>query len=502
MFRTAYLTPALVFCAVFCLAACGGGGGGSPAPTATNSFYISGVFPPNGSQNFDTTGKLIVTFSNSLAADEEAEENLVLYYRDTGQVIARTITLTVGRQVVSIQPDQELPSETWFSLRILGEISSESSQSLGDDHVTHFRTGDGGGTPPPPPPPPASGKVRRVGAMASGRSSHVSERLPNGMVLVAGGFDTANSITDTAELFDPVSESFSSTTVRMVNARGFHASTVLGNGNIYISGGATGPNFTETTSTEIYNTTTGQFGGSGSMNFARAFHTMTLLKDSRVLIAGGTVPGATGSFSSRKAELYDPTTGAYSALPDMSVYRAGHTATLLPDGLVLLAGGNSTDLRGEIFNPSTGVFNLVGGQMRNARRGHTATHIEDGVVLLMGGGSRTADLYVPAQDIFRPANSFPLYDRREHTVSWTSSGRLFFTGGSYFSGNVLFFSLTTEYYHPKSGTFAPSQLLLDNPKTRHRATELNDGRILITGGSNIDSTKPELKEALIYEEVE
>ncbi len=503
MSRSVRLSPVLVLGALFGLAACGGGGGGGGAsPVPASGFQITGVFPPNGSQNFDTRGKIIVTFSDSLATDEEAEENLVLYFRDSGRVIGRSVTLTVGRQIVTIQPDRELTPATWYSLRVLGEISSESSQTLGDDHVTHFRTGDGGGAPPPPPPPPGGGKVRLVGKMATGRSSHVSELLPNGQVLVAGGFDTANSITDSAELFDPVNETFAATTGSMINARGFHASVVLGDGHIFITGGATGPSFVETNSTEIYNTATGQFGASGMMNYARAFHTMTMLKDGRVLIAGGTVPGSTGSFSSRKAEVYDPSSGSFTTLPDMSVYRAGHTATRLPSGLVLLAGGNSTDLRGELFNPVTGTFSLVGGSLGSARRGHTATHIEDGVVLLMGGGTRTAELYVPSQDIFRPANSFPLYDRREQTVSLTTSGRLFFTGGSYFSGNVLFFSLTTEYYYPKSGTFGPSQLLLDNPKTRHRATELNDGRILITGGSNIDSTKPELREALIYEEEE
>ena len=138
--------------------------------------------------------------------------------------------------------------------------------------------------------------------------------------------------------------------------------------------------------------------------------------------------------------------------------------------------------------------------MQSARRGHTATHLGDGIVLLMGGGTRTADLYAPAQDLFRPANSFPLYERKEHTVSWTSSGRLLFTGGSYLNGNTLFFSVTTEYYLPRSGTFSPSQLVLDSPKTRHRATELTDGRVLITGGSNLDPTKSELREALVYEE--
>ncbi len=286
----------------------------------------------------------------------------------------------------------------------------------------------------------------------------------------------------------------------MVFARGFHAGVALDSGNVFITGGVTGASFTETNQAEIYNISTRKFGAAGNMNSARAFHTMTVLDDGRVLIAGGTVPGSSGSFSSRKAEIYDPSDGSYTALPDMSVYRASHTATLLPNGSVLLAGGNGTDKRGELFDPASDTFSLVAGEMQSARRGHTATHIQDGVVLLMGGGTRTADLYVPSQDIFRSANSFPLYARKEHTVNWTQSGRLLFTGGSYMSGNVLFFHLTTEYYEPRSGTFSPSQLLLDSPKTRHRATELADGRILITGGSNLDSTKPELREALLYEE--
>jgi hypothetical protein len=253
---------------------------------------------------------------------------------------------------------------------------------------------------------PATGTFSRTGSMAVDRYGDTATLLKDGRVLIVGGESLKSGIVASAELFDPKTNLFT-TTGSLSTSRTGHTATLLPNGRVLIAGGYSATGFT-LASAELYDPTTGRFSLTGSMSVVRMNHTATLLKDGRVLIAGGFHNGdPQGTYSS--AELYDPVTGTFGPTGSMSVTRAGHMATLLNDGQVLLTGSatagsdgtGKSQIMAELYDPTTGTFSPTSG-MDDAY--DTATGLSDGRVLLTGGSFAdasgttclaTADLYQP-----------------------------------------------------------------------------------------------------------
>src|SRR5207249_312001 len=197
-----------------------------------------------------------------------------------------------------------------------------------------------------------------TGSLATARYFHTATLLPNGKVLVAGG-DGNGPSQESAELYDPASGTWTATGSLSPGASE-HTATLLPNGKVLVAGGLNG-NF-DTGSLHatpaLYQPASVNCITTGSLAAARCYHTATLLPNGKVLVAGG----FNDSNRLASAELYDPASGTWTATGSLGAARNGHIATLLPNGKVLVAGGFNGDsdssilVSAELYDPASGTW--------------------------------------------------------------------------------------------------------------------------------------------------
>lgn len=370
-------------------------------------------------------------------------------------------------------------------------------------------------TPQPVPTNAASPWFHKIGATMTTENA-ISVVLADGRVLFIGYARLPSFVSgQVAELFDPSTGKFTATGSPLV-ARGAETATRLQDGRVLVVGGYDSTTGGQYASAELYDPATGKFTMTGSLHTARQFHSATLLPDGRVLIAGGYVikpvaeapvaqamayhPVAVsgnqpatmtleqGLLSS--AEIYNPKTGTFTLTGSMRSARDYQTATLLKNGLVLIAGGETatSSTSAELYDPNTGKFSSTG-STRSPRWLAVATLLADGRVLLTGGRDSsdriisTAEVYNPKTGKFTLTGSMSA-GRQEHTATLLPDGRVLVAGG--YSGPSMTANATSsaEYFNPNTGKFSSAGYMNDG-RMDQTADLLPDGRVLIAGGDYI-----------------
>ncbi|MHC4779925.1 MAG: Kelch repeat-containing protein, partial [Planctomycetota bacterium] len=385
---------------------------------------------------------------------------------------------------------------------------------------------------------PVGSNFANAATMPDERFGHKVTLLQDGRVVLSGGYYpprlALTEIERTNLIYDPTQDlwfrcgggggNFASNAALMDKNRFFHTATLLMDGKVLIAGGVddgtgyfAGGTFGIYRNDAILDTcnimeTAGRspseiiaYQTAGTMRSNRFFHTATLLRDGRVLITGGFdyltpqgIPDATST-----AEIYDPSTGTFRfTAGGMIEARAGHQATLLADGRVLISGGRP-DFFPEVYDPATDSFYATSGTMTGHHYYHTAsTKLNDGRVLVTGGqrpnGLNRAtnrvesglilnglEILDPKTSLFRPVAGIMTEARIKHTMTLLDDATIFIAGGET-SDSPVQASSTSDIFDPATDTLAAGPNI--SARYGHSAVKLRGWRAITAGTATFDST--------------
>ncbi len=338
----------------------------------------------------------------------------------------------------------------------------------------------------------AFGEWVAAGTLGFGRAGHTATLLADGRVLVAGG-EGGSAPLASVEQYDPQGNRWTAAP-SLGLARNGHTATLLPSGEVLIVGGTIAPSGAvgTTPTVELFDPVAGRWRGGSPLNQARSGQTATLLANGQVLVVGGeTLDAATGQARLvASAELYDPASNTWIVTAPPARARIGHTATLLSDGRVLIAAGETGEASGqrqigataELYDSATGGWALTG-DLSLARADATATLLTNGQVLLTGGRvgggntTATAELFDPGRGVWAVASGLGT-PRADQTATRLLDGRVLVAGG--YEREATSPTGSAERYDTASDGWA--RIASPSARAGGRAVLLRDGTVLVVGG--------------------
>ncbi|WP_169457978.1 kelch repeat-containing protein [Ottowia thiooxydans] len=320
--------------------------------------------------------------------------------------------------------------------------------------------------------------------LITARGRHSATLLPDGRVLLAGGRGAGGAAIGTAEVLSPDGNAMApAPTTLALQARHSHHALLLPNGQVLITGGADSTGTALGSSQHYAPQPQPAVTNAGGLAGA-SWRLSTVLADGSVLVTGGTRPAP--GVGPMPAQRYYPTTNTWTSAGEPFMNgRIDGAQTLLADGRVLLTGGQPGSVgngvyEADLYNPVTGTWSRAAtGPQR--RWGHTATLLPGGNVLVAGGrtSGRLADIYRPASNDWVPTTALSGW-RSRHSATLLADGRVMVAGGR--GGDGVTTLSSVEIYDPATATWQPGPGPLAGPRSGHSATLLPSGQVLITGG--------------------
>ncbi len=326
--------------------------------------------------------------------------------------------------------------------------------------------------------------VPTTGSMSTPRDNFAAVALANGKVLVAGGQTIFDNTVNTAELYDPATESFSPTGSLVISVE-FPATALLPDGDVLLAGG-----YSENESgaalvagAELYNPTSGSWTPTGSLDEASDGLTATALDSGKVLVTGFTASTGPGS----TPELYDPASGSFALTPPLPVAGEYGLVSKLQDGEVLLTNGPNG--ASALYDPATDAWTATG-SLATAHNGGTATLLTSGEVLVVGGVTdagtavAAAELYDPATGAWSPTDSLP-EGRWGQSAALLPNGSVVIAGGCTDQCDSDPSDAAKSYVYAQG--FWSETGSLSSSRDGQSAVVLANGEVLLAGGEVNDS---------------
>lgn len=330
--------------------------------------------------------------------------------------------------------------------------------------------------------------------------------MPNGLVLVTGGLDSSFSLLNHAELYDPVSHTWAATASMSVPRWGHAATFTSAFGGVMVTGGVTGfdpvlGQYLDTSSTEVYHPASGTWTSTGSLATARDSHTETEVNGA-IVVAGGIARASGASSPLSSTESYGSPSNTWLPQPPLNSARYGHTATVVQGNGsqdLLVAGGFgespttccATLATSEIYHG--GNWTNSQGSMAAARGDHTATRLPDGRVLVAGGWDLSSSATFPTQaEIYDPSSQLwssggTIGPRASHAAALQANGAPIIAGGFYGAYPNTTYLATTQVYDSVTNTWLNGPTM-STPRAYFQAALAPDNTVLAAAGFNSGTT--------------
>ena len=430
-------------------------------PTAPGTARVTAVTPTSGPRSGGTVVQIAGTGLTAAAG--------VTF----GGVSAVSFVIHSDTSITAVSPPQSTAVET---ARV--RVTTTAGTSPGNP-PSYFTYGSGSWAMTGPIPSPHGGNgLFPANGPIDGRFlslKHAAVRLADGRVFLAGGLDNNGNVTSAVAIYDPTAGTWTAAAPLdscapdpACSARAGQTTTVLQSGKVLVAGGSDTSGNTLAT-VEVYDPIANAWSPAAPMNRPRILHTATLLPNGLVLVAAGGGGGAT-------AELYDPANNSWSFVGSMANPREDHTATVLTNGTVLVAGGDATGTSAELFDPVRRTWSVTG-SLGEAHRGAGDVLLHDGTVLVVGGvGVKSMERYDPASGTWSLAGELR-YQHDKAVATVLDNGEVLVINGNMFVSWTL-----PELIDPASGFQSESAGALPDPRTDSGAVVLTDGRVLVLGG--------------------